>query len=273
MISALDELDSAVRCIEAGAEDYLPKPFNPVLLRARIGACLEKKRLLDEVRAEKERSEALLLNILPRSIVERMRRGETVIADHIAEATVLFSDLVDFTSLAARISPEETVAVLGDIFSRFDALAARHGLEKIKTTGDGYMVAGGLPEERADHAAAVVEMALAMLDAVQCVGRTIGQPLQLRIGLNTGAVIAGVLGTHKFVYDVWGDTVNTAKRMESYGLPGRVHVSATTRRALGDAFGFEPRGPIDIKGKGSVETYFVCRQKKEPTPDEGCRPR
>jgi class 3 adenylate cyclase len=263
MISALDELDSTVRCIEAGAEDYLPKPFNPVLLRARIGACLEKKRLLDEVRAEKERSEALLLNILPRSIVERMRRGETVIADHIAEATVLFSDLVDFTSLAARISPEETVAVLGDIFSRFDALAARHGLEKIKTTGDGYMVAGGLPEERADHAAAVVEMALAMLDAVQCVGRNIGQQLQLRIGLNTGAVIAGVLGTHKFVYDVWGDTVNTAKRMESYGLPGRVHVSATTRQALGDAFGFEPRGPIDVKGKGSIETYFVYRRKKE----------
>ena len=120
MISALDELDSTVRCIEAGAEDYLPKPFNPVLLRARIGACLEKKRLLDEVHAEKERSEALLLNILPRTIVERMRRGETVIADRIAEATILFADLVDFTSLAARFSPEKTVALLGDIFSRLD---------------------------------------------------------------------------------------------------------------------------------------------------------
>jgi adenylate cyclase len=260
MISALDELDSTVRCIAAGAEDYLPKPFNPVLLRARIGACLEKKRLLDELRAEKERSEALLLNILPRSIVERMRRGETVIADRIAEATVLFSDLVDFTSLAARVSPEETVALLGDIFSRFDALAARHGLEKIKTTGDGYMVAGGLPEERADHAVVVTEMALAMLDAVETAGRVVGQPLQLRIGLNTGALIAGVLGTHKFVYDVWGDTVNTAKRMESYGEPGRVHVSATTRRALGDAFRFEPRGSLEVKGKGSMETYFVYRR-------------
>src|SRR5437660_682387 len=138
-ISALDELDSTVRCIEAGAEDYLPKPFNPILLRARIGACLEKKRLLDELQAEKERSEALLLNILPRTIVERIRRGETVIADRIAEATILFADLVDFTSLAGRFSPEETVALLGDIFSRFDALAGRHGLEKIKTTGDGYM--------------------------------------------------------------------------------------------------------------------------------------
>jgi adenylate cyclase len=257
MISALDELESTVRCIAAGAEDYLPKPFNPVLLRARIGACLEKKRLLDELRAEKERSEALLLNILPRSIIERMRRGETVIADRVAEATVLFSDLVDFTSLAARVSPEETVALLGDIFSRFDALAARHGLEKIKTTGDGYMVAGGLPEQRADHAVAVAEMALAMLDAAETAGRVVGQPLQLRIGLNTGALIAGVLGTHKFVYDVWGDTVNTAKRMESYGEPGRVHVSATTRQALGDAFRFEPRGSLEVKGKGAMETYFV----------------
>jgi adenylate cyclase len=260
MISALDELDSTVRCIEAGAEDYLPKPFNPVLLRARIGACLERKRLLDELRAEKDRSEALLLNILPRSIVERMRHGETVIADRVREATVLFSDLVDFTSLAARVSPEETVALLGDIFSRFDTLAARHGLEKIKTTGDGYMVAGGLPEERADHAPAVAEMALAMIDAVESAGAAAGQPLQLRVGLNTGALIAGVLGTHKFVYDIWGDTVNTAKRMESHGLPGRVHVSATTREALGDAFRFEPRGSLEVKGKGSMETYFVYRR-------------
>jgi len=260
MISALDELDSTVRCIEAGAEDYLPKPFNPVLLRARIGASLEKKRLLDELRAEKERSEAFLLNILPGSIVERMRRGETVIADHIPDATILFSDLVDFTSLAARRSAEETVAVLGDIFCRFDSLAARYGLEKIKTTGDGYMVAGGLPGARADHAIAVAEMALAMLDAVETVGRIVGERLQLRIGLNTGALIAGVLGTHKFVYDVWGDTVNTAKRMESYGLPGHVHVSAATRQALGEAFRFEPRGALEVKGKGLMETYFLYRQ-------------
>jgi adenylate cyclase len=261
MISALDELDSTVRCIEAGAEDYLPKPFNPVLLRARIGACLEKKRLLDELRAEKERSEALLLNILPRTIVERMRRGETVIADRVAEATILFADLVDFTSLAARRSAEETVALLADIFCRLDDLAARHGLEKIKTTGDGYMVAGGLPEARTDHAAAVAEMALAMLDAVETAGRTVGERLQLRIGLNTGALIAGVLGTHKFVYDVWGDTVNTAKRMESYGQPGHVHVSAATRQALGDAFRFEPRGALEVKGKGSMETYFLYRAR------------
>jgi adenylate cyclase len=260
MISALDELDSAVRCIEAGAEDYLPKPFNPVLLRARIGAALERKRLLDELHTEKERSEALLLNMLPRTVVERMRRGETVIADRIAASTILFSDLVDFSSLAAKSSPDETVKLLELLFSRFDALAARHGVEKIKTIGDGYMVAGGLPETRADHAVAVAEMALAMLDAVEEARPALGQPLQLRVGLHTGELMAGVIGTRKFAYDVWGDTVNTAKRMESGGLPDRVHVSAATREVLGDAFRFEPRGALVVKGKGSMQTYFLYRQ-------------
>jgi class 3 adenylate cyclase len=261
MISALDELDSIVRCIAAGAEDYLPKPFNPVLLRARIGASLEKKRLLDELSAEKERSEALLLNILPRTIIERMRRGETSIADRIAEATVLFSDLVDFTLLSATLTPEETVRLLGLLFSQFEDLAVRHGLETIKTIGDGYMVTGGILEPQPNAAAAVAEMALSMLETVECAGRAINKKLQLRIGIHTGGpIVAGVLGTHKIAYDVWGDTVNTAKRMESYGLPGRVHVSAATRKALGDAFRFEPRGPLEIKGKGSMETYFLYRQ-------------
>jgi class 3 adenylate cyclase len=261
MISALDELDSTVRCIEAGAEDYLPKPFNPVLLRARIRASLEKKRLLDELRVEKERSETLLLNILPRTIVERMRRGETVIADRITEAIVLFSDLVDFTSLSTALSPEETVRLLGLLFSQFDDLAVRHGLETIKTIGDGYMVTGGILEQRPNSAAAVAEMALSMLEIVERAGRAIDDKLQMRIGIHSGGpIVAGVLGTHKIAYDVWGDTVNTAKRMETYGLPGRVHVSAATREALGDRFRFEPRGLLDVKGKGSMETYFLYRQ-------------
>ena len=266
VISALDELDSAVRCIEAGAEDYLPKPFNPVLLRARINACLEKKLLRDreraateQLRAEKERSETLLLNILPRSIVERLRHGETVIADRIAEATILFSDLVDFTALAAKMSPEQMVELLGSLFSRFDAIAARLGLEKIKTIGDGYMVAGGLPQPRPDHAMAVAEMALAMHDAANRTAATHDQPIQLRIGIHTGALVAGVIGTHKFVYDVWGDTVNTAKRMETYGLPGRIHISAATQQSLGDAFCFERCGTREIKGKGWMETFFLDR--------------
>jgi class 3 adenylate cyclase len=260
MISALDELDSTVRCIEAGAEDYLPKPFNPVLLRARINACLEKKRLLDELHAEKERSEALLLNILPRTIVERMRSGQTAIADRVAEATVLFSDLVDFTLLSATLSPEETVKLLGLLFSQFEDLAVLHGLETIKTIGDGYMVTGGILEQQPNAAVAVAEMALSMLEVVERAGRAIDKKLQLRIGVHTGGpIVAGVLGTHKIAYDVWGDTVNTAKRMESYGLPGQIHVSAATRRLLGDVFRFEPRGLLDVKGKGSMETYFVYR--------------
>jgi adenylate cyclase len=266
MISALGEIASTVRCIEAGAEDYLAKPFNPVLLRARINASLEKKHLRDreeaireELRLEKERFETLLLNILPRPIVERLRRGEKVIADRVADATILFSDFVDFTALASRLSPEETVDLLGLVFARFDALAARRGLEKIKTIGDGYMVAGGLPEHRADHAAAIAKMALEMREIAAATAEEKGWPLRLRIGLHTGTLVAGVIGTHKFVYDVWGDTVNTAKRMESYGLPDRIHVSAATRGVLGDAFLFEPRGPLEIKGKGLMETFFLER--------------
>ena len=260
MISALDELDTTVRCIAAGAEDYLPKPFNPVLLCARISACLEKKRLLDELRAEKDRSEALLLNILPRTVVDRIKQGATVIADRFENVTILFSDLVDFTSIAARLSPEETVSLLELIFCRFDTLAARYGVEKIKTTGDGYMVAGGLTEGRTDNVVATAEMALEMLDIVEAARRAVGEPLHLRIGLHTGGLVAGVIGTYKFAYDVWGDAVNTAKRMETYSLPGRIHVSASTRVALGDRFRFEPRGSLEVKGKGPMETYFLHRR-------------
>jgi class 3 adenylate cyclase/CheY-like chemotaxis protein len=261
MISALDELDSTVRCIQAGAEDYLPKPFNPVLLRARIAACLERKRLLDELHVEKERSEALLLNILPRTIVARLRQGETVIADRIPEATVLFSDLVDFTGLTVELTPEETVELLGRLFSQFDDLALRYGLETIKTIGDGYMVTGGILERQPESAMAVAEMGLSMLQIVEAVGQGLDGRLRLRIGIHTGGpIVAGVLGTHKVAFDVWGDTVNTAKRMETYGLPGRVHVSAATRQALGNSFRFESRGPLEVKSKGPMETYFLYRQ-------------
>ena len=267
MISALDEIDSAVRCIEAGAEDYLSKPFNPVVLRARVGACLERKRLHDreravtnELRAEKERSEALLLQILPRRIVERMRTGEMLIADHIADATILFSDLVNFTALSRNLAPQETVKLLDLLFSRFDALAERAGLEKIKTIGDGYMIAGGVLEPRRDHAEAMAEIALAMHVAAADTSHALGMlsaPLRLRIGLHTGPLVAGVIGTQKFVYDVWGDTVNTASRMEKYGAPGRVHVSAATRGRLGDKFRFEARDQLEVKGKGTMETFFL----------------
>jgi class 3 adenylate cyclase/CHASE3 domain sensor protein len=214
-------------------------------------------QLYSDLNAEKERSEALLLNTLPRQIVERLHGGETVIADRIAAATVLFSDLVDFTAQAASLPPERMIEVLGKLFARFDALAAALSLEKIKTIGDGYMVAGGVPEERPDHAIAVAKMALGMRRATAEIACELGEPLRLRIGIHSGPLVAGVIGTHKYVYDVWGDTVNVANRMEKYGAPGRVHVSAVTRALLGDAFRFEPRGSLDVKGKGAMETFFL----------------
>jgi class 3 adenylate cyclase/CheY-like chemotaxis protein len=280
MISALDEIDSVVRCIEAGAEDFLAKDFNPVLLRARVGAALEKKRMRDrealitaELRTEKERSEALLLNVLPGNVVSRLRGGETLIADRFHAVTILFCDLVDFTPLAARLQPQETVRLLGKVFAALDGLAAAFRLERIKTIGDAYMVAGGLPEPRPDHAHAVAELALRISDVIAATGRDAGLALEARIGIHTGPAIAGVIGAGKFAYDVWGDTVNTASRMETFGAPGRIHLSAATRHALGDDFLFEPRGPIAVKGKGLMETYFLLARRADrlpsPLPGEG----
>jgi class 3 adenylate cyclase/CheY-like chemotaxis protein len=271
MISALDEVDSVVRCIEAGAEDFLPKDFNPVLLRARVAAALEKKRMrdresliLEELRAEKERSEGLLLNILPGNVVARLRGGEKLIADRFHAVTILFCDLVDFTPLAARLQPQETVRLLGEVFAALDELAAARQLERMKTIGDAYMVASGLPGPRADHAIALADLALSISDVIATIGRSAGHVLEARIGMHTGPVIAGVIGARKLAYDVWGDTVNTASRMESFGVPGRIHVSAATRHALGDEFLFEPRGPIAIKGKGLMETYFLLGRAPSP---------
>jgi adenylate cyclase len=267
VISALDEIDSVVRCIEAGAEDYLTKPFNPILLRARIGASLEKKWLRDrekkfitDLQQEKARSETLLLNILPLGIVNRMRNGEMVIADSVAEATILFCDLVGFTTLSAELTAGRIIDFLSKIFSAFDSLAAEHGVEKIKTIGDAYMVAAGIPEAQSDHANRIAALAPRMLDAVSAVAEVARLKVQARIGIHTGPITAGVIGTHKFVYDVWGDTVNTASRMESHSLPGRIQISAATRAALDDRFKLERRGMIEIKGKGIMETYFLNKR-------------
>jgi adenylate cyclase len=264
MISALSELDSVVRCIEAGAEDYLAKPFNPILLRARVGSSLEKKHLRDRerqmveaLRAEKERSEHLLLNILPQAIVTRMNGGETVIADHLPDVTILFADLVGFTRIASAMAVADLVRMLNGLFSEFDRLAIEHGVEKIKTVGDNYMLAGGLPDPHADHACAVAGMAVAMLAAVERTSRDFGVPLQMRIGIHSGEVVAGVIGTHKFVYDVWGDAVNVASRMESHGVPNRIMISAATHARVRGRFRAEPHGMVEVKGKGLMETFFL----------------
>jgi adenylate cyclase len=264
MISALDEIDSIVRCIEAGAEDYIAKPFDPVLLSARIEASLERKRLRDRERAflnqlkvETSKTEALLFNILPESIIRRVRQGELEIADRFTEATILFSDLVGFTGLANRCSPARIVEILNSLFSVFDALAKRLKLEKIKTIGDAYMVAGGLPEQDPNHAIAVADMAISMIDAVRATGERFGEKLEVRIGIHSGEVVAGIIGQHRSIYDVWGDTVNTASRLESSGLPDRIQISEATYQLVKGTFVCEPRGLVEVKGKGMMLTYFL----------------
>jgi adenylate cyclase len=264
MISALDEIDSAVRCIEAGAEDYLAKPFDPVLLRARVNACLEKKRLRDrekvilqQLRLEKDKTDALLLNILPEPIVARLNLGESMIADHVGDATILFADLVGFTPLSTRLSATRLVHLLNALFSDFDRLSIQFGLEKIKTIGDAYMLAGGLLAPCPDHVEAVADMALAMRDSLHAASTRLGEPLQIRIGMHTGPVVSGIIGTHKFIFDVWGDTVNTASRMESHGSNNEINVSVATYLRLREKFIFEPCGIIDLTGKGPMEAFFL----------------
>jgi adenylate cyclase len=269
MISALDEIDSIVRCIEAGAEDYVAKPFDPVLLGARIEASLERKRLrdrerafTDELRAEKGKTEALLLNILPGTIVSRIRKGEIAIADRFPDATILFADLVGFTNLAGRHSPGRIVDLLNSLFSSFDRLAKRLKVEKIKTIGDAYMAAGGVPEGSSGHALSVSEMALGMIDAVRETGKRFDETLEVRIGIHSGEVVAGLIGQHRSIYDVWGDTVNIASRLESSGLPNRVQISESTYQRVKDGFHCELRGPVELKGKGTMLTYFLGERVK-----------
>jgi adenylate cyclase len=268
MISGLQETDSVIRCIEAGAEDYLPKPFNPVLLRARISACLERKRWRDRelryrerIELEREKYESLLRNVLPGQIVTRLNNGEVVIADRVEEATILFADLVGFTRVASRVAPAVLVNHLNRIFSEFDALCRTWEIEKIKTIGDAYMAAAGLLEIRPGQTAAMAEFALAMLAALEQINATVEVPFRIRIGIHTGPVIAGVIGVNKFIYDVWGDTVNLASRLEAHGLPDRIHVSEATRRALGSAYVCKPRGLIDIRGMGKIRTAFLTGRK------------
>jgi class 3 adenylate cyclase len=219
-----------------------------------LGEAIRNRRELD---LEREKSERLLLNVLPAPIAARLKQTEGLIADGFAEVTVLFADIVDFTSRSERIAPEQVVEVLNDLFSAFDRLACQRGLEKIKTIGDAYMVVGGLPEPRPDHAEAVAEMALAMLEEVAGRSDPSGRPLAVRIGIDTGSVVAGVIGTSRFSYDLWGDTVNTASRMESHGVPGCIQVTGRTYRRLRDRYRFQRRGPIPVKGKGDVVTYFL----------------
>jgi class 3 adenylate cyclase len=265
IISALDDQEGIAECIELGAEDYLSKPFRPAILHARINSSLEKRRLRQEenkylkrLQEEQAKSDRLLLNILPAAVAERLKSAEDAsIADHFESVTVLFADLVDFTTLAATERPERVVEILNQIFSSFDVMAERRGLEKIKTIGDAYMAVAGLPVPRADHAEAAALFAIDMLEEIEHFSLVYGVDISLRVGIDSGPVIAGIIGRNKFTYDLWGDTVNTASRMESLGLPGCVQVTASTRALLRDKFSFRERGEIDVKGKGRMLTWLL----------------
>jgi class 3 adenylate cyclase len=215
-----------------------------------------------ELQREKDKSDRLLLNVLPAPISARLREGEQTIADEYPSVSVLFADLVGFTPLAARLAPAGVIELLGRLFTDFDALVAERGLEKIKTIGDAYMAAGGLPEPLADHAIRVVDLGLAML-AVTARHARGGMDLGLRVGIHSGPVVGGVIGTHKFAFDIWGDTVNVASRLESQGARDRVYVSAVTRDLAGDAFEYEAVGAVPLRGHGLMETYAVLGRRGE----------
>ena len=270
VVSALQEVDSVVRCLELGAEDYLFKPIQSVLFEARVNASLEKKWLRDQEQAhlrqlevEQARSERLLHNILPASIVQKLKEGSDRLAEAYADVTVLFADIVSFSQVSSATSPAALVHLLNQVFSTFDQLAERHGVEKIKTIGDAYMIVGGLPTPRPDHAEVVAEMALDMQAAITRFNNPQGRPLSLRIGINTGPVVAGVIGTQKFSYDLWGDTVNIASRMEAHGLGGAIQVAPETYRRLRDSYQFAERGKINVRGRGKMPTYLLTGRKQE----------
>ncbi len=281
-ISALDEVLDKVKAFAVGGVDYITKPFqfeevvarieNQLTIRnlqrqlkaqnAQLQQEIQERTLVEEaLRVEQKKSEQLLLNILPKAIADQLKQNQGVVAERFDEATVLFADLVNFTPLAAHVPPLELVSSLNQIFSEFDQLAYKYGVEKIKTIGDAYMVAGGLPVPRPDHAEAIAEMALDMQAAISRFQAKQDEPFQIRIGIHTGPVVAGVIGVTKFSYDLWGDTVNTAARMESHGLADAIQVTAQTYERLSSQYLFQERGLISVKGKGEMRAYLLLGKK------------
>jgi class 3 adenylate cyclase len=286
MISALDEIESVVRCIEMGADDYLMKPFNPVLLRARVNALLERKHLRDleqrkaeelqaafvEIQEQRAKTEQLLLNILPASVAEELQANGMVQPMYFEDVTIVFADFVGFTLSTEQLPADDLVGILHTYFTSFDNIVRRYGLEKLKTIGDCYMFVGGLPVRTPSHP---VDAVLAAFDIVRATRELATQgPVdwQVRIGVHTGPVVAGVVGIHKFAFDIWGDAVNFSSRMESSGAPGRVNISAGTYLRVKDFFACEKRGKIKIKDGREVEMYFANGIAPALLPSEGMQP-
>jgi class 3 adenylate cyclase len=266
MTSADADADKVSQCIELGADDYLPKPFNSTILRARIGAALRRHSLraleseyLEKIENEKRHSENLLRNVLPVEIARRLRNGESNIADHFDDATVIFSDIVGFGKITARMKAFEIVACLNQLFSEFDRLAEDVGIEKIKTIGDNYMAVSGVPTPRSNHARMAAKFALETIAATRRLRSRLPVPFTIRVGLHSGPVMAGVIGTRRFAYDVWGDTVNIAARLEAASQPNRVLASAVTVKGLGSDYSFDGPHKIDNKEGRMLEAFFISR--------------
>ncbi len=264
IISSNEEVHSVAKCLEQGADDYLTKPFEPTILRARARACLERRRLHEQERvardalvAERERSDALLLNVLPESVVRRLKQGEKTIADRFDEATVFFADVAEAANLPKRVSPERALALFDELFSLFDALLEKHGIEKIKTVSDVYIGAAGVPEQRTDHAQAVAQMALEMQRESAGILSSLAEPMHLRIGVSTGIVLGGLVGKSRFTYDLWGDPVRAAAFLVGCAPPGSIQVDGATHQRLIDEFMFEDRGGFYVEGQGEVHTYLL----------------
>jgi adenylate cyclase len=279
-------LGSGIAGLLLAPEKSLPEWFSNLMtiLNITVGGSMvftvlalfakQREEALAEVKVEHERAESLLLNILPGSIAERLKSRPGTIADQFAAASVLFADVVGFTPRSEKLPAAEVVGLLDRLFGHFDTLAERYGLEKIKTIGDSYMVASGVPEPRADHAQALAHLALDMVEGVRPGGAVGDLGLEMRIGVNSGPVVAGVIGRKKFLYDLWGDAVNTASRMESGGAPNRIQVTKATYELLRAEFELERRGTIEVKGKGEMETwYLVGRHAGSPAePREALAP-
>jgi adenylate cyclase len=260
MISALSEFESVIRCIELGAEDYLPKPFNPALLRARVGACLEKKRLHDqelsciaEIDRQRHRAETLLHAILPAQAVDELESSQTVVPRRHENVVVFFADVVGFTAYCDRLAPEEIVANLHVFASTFEDIAFEHGLEKIKTIGDGLLATADLLLPNPDPVMASIRCAASMIASA----RRLPIPWEVRVGLHVGPVVAGVVGRQKFSFDIWGDTVNVAARLAAFGTRSSINMSVAAWEQVNTRIEAAPLGLIPIRGKGDVEAYQI----------------
>jgi len=259
IVTALSDRKERLMGIQAGANDFLNKPIDMQDVILRVRNAIQVKQLYDLLRVEREKSERLLLNILPPPIAERMKNGEINIADSHLDATVMVADLVGFTALSAHIKPEQIVELLNEIFSGFDVLTTKRGLEKIKTIGDAYMVAGGISYPRTDHAEACAGLALNMQEEIERFNSQYNTSIQIRIGICTGPVVAGVIGRKRFAYDLWGETVNLACHLESTGEPGKIQVAESTFERLRRKYQFASNHRIDLKGHDPLPAYWLSK--------------